>query len=89
MIRVNEGKVYYHKRINKFCQVRYVHDDYLLISSANYYEDSKTSIHAVPVSYDYMKDVVEVCALDKIGHGIHFDGMGWRVSEYKQPKERR
>ena len=79
-IVIHEGIVLYDSRINRFVNVRGFKDGSYLCSFANFYNDSKTTIGAYPLSEEYLKGCEPVIELDK-HYFAHFNNVGWSVYE--------
>jgi hypothetical protein len=74
-----EGDVYYDEKVNRFVQLRAMHDDFMLFGGfAEYYDDARTNKSSVPISYEYAKGLKKVICVD---HFADHDGIGWRVKE--------
>lgn len=80
-ITVHDGEVRYSPQVNRFFQVRAIHDDYLVCGSfTTYYETAMTIATTQPLSHDFVASTEAIAAIDKCPYAV-FTGTGWRVRE--------
>lgn len=84
--KLKEGEVYYYKKENKFMQCRSIQPIRVVFGDlCNYYNDAKTTGGTLPFSTDIINELalIEIEHINKIGYGIHNDGIGYCVKVLK------